>query len=429
MKKLVSLLVLAVLVAGMICIPASAETTTLTFWTHQNTAWNDSWRELIAAFEEANPDIKVEYETFPYSDFQAKTQTSLMSSEAGADVYEVWGGWLFDFASAGALQETPEDLIAELLEDAYTPVLGAAECNGKYYGAPLELNAEYGGMFVNKHLFEAAGLEYPTTWAELLDDARAMTVGDENGLEVRGLDVIGNNDSILFNWLAMILQNGGEILDENGHLIVDSEIAIKCMEELVSYDTVENLTDLEGLVNLAPFDLGDQQLLATDELAMLPRGSWILADLEESYGLTYGEDFDFIPIPPFVEGAEQKWAAETGWSLCVAADTQNNDAAWRFVRFAMEPENLLQHNIDCAQIPPRKSVANDPEFIAAVPYMEQIVGLLDGAEYVGKFDTDIVKGLMNKMVIALCSEDGTYASVEEGCKALQADLEANVKYY
>lgn len=65
MKKVLALMLVMLLTLGVCVVTASAETTTVKFWTHQNTAWNAAWEELITEFEAANPDIKIEYTTFP----------------------------------------------------------------------------------------------------------------------------------------------------------------------------------------------------------------------------------------------------------------------------------------------------------------------------------------------------------------------------
>ena len=425
MKKLVTLVLALVLLMSM-CAPAFAEQQVVTFWSHQNVAWNADWEALIAEFEAQNPDIRIEYTTFPYADFEAKTQTSLMASEAGADVYEVWGAWMLDFASTGALSEVPAELMSDLLEDSYEPVLGTLQYEGKYYGVPLELNSGYGGMVVNKKLFEENGYEYPTTWEGVLEIAREVAVQNGDVMEMRGLEYAGS-DTLFFNWLAMILQKGGDFRTEDGRIVLDSEIAIECMEELVSYITVDHVNNLDTQTNA--LGVGEHAFVCLDECYMATNGPWIVADCEATFGLTYGEDFEYIAQPPFVEGAEQLWAAETGWSLCVANKSQVSDAAWKFVEFVMQPENLLRHNIACGQIPPRKSVAEDPAYVESFPYMKPMIDILDKSVYVGSFNTGIVKNYITQMFISLCSEDGTYASVEEACHKLQADIDANVKFY
>lgn len=425
MKKLVTLLLAAALLLSL-CVPAMAETTTVKFWTHQNVAWNESYEGLIADFEAANPDIKIEYTTFPYNDFEAKIQTSLMGGDVGADVYEVWGGWMLDLVDNDVLCEAPADFIDALKDDAYAPVLGTLEKDGKYYGAPLELNAEYGGMVVNKHLFDESGLEYPTTWDEVMEIAKAVAEPEGDTMAMRGLEY-ATLDTLTFNWLAMILQKGGTYLKEDGSLDFTTPEAVESFATLVSWIKDDHVTNLEGL--LIPSGLENYDFLGMDEAYMLTRGSWVLSELQGTYGFEPGVDYDYIAEPPFVEGVEQKWVAETGWSLCVPKNTQNADAAWRFVEFLLEPANLERHNIECAQIPPRASVANDPAFQEAAPYLKPLIPILDKAEFLGRFNSDILKEYIQQAFTSLVTDDGAYASVEEACQKLTDDLAANMKIY
>ena len=103
--------------------------------------------------------------------------------------------------------------------------------------------------------------------------------------------------------------------------------------------------------------------------------------------------------------------------------------AWRFVEFLLEPANLERHNIECAQIPPRASVANDPAFQEAAPYLKPLIPILDKAEFLGRFNSDILKEYVQQAYVSLVTEDGAYASVEEACQKLTDDLAANMKIY
>ncbi|MEG0759469.1 MAG: extracellular solute-binding protein, partial [Raoultibacter sp.] len=231
---------------------------------------------------------------------------------------------------------------------------------------------------------------------------------------------------LYFNWMAMILQNGGNFLDAQGKVDLATPEAIAAMTELVSYIKDDHVTNLDSLTGAQA--VIEHGFMCIDEAYMAINGPWIVPDCETSYGLTYGEDFEYIAQPPFVEG-KTEWAAETGWSLAVANSSKVADASWKFVEFLLQPANLLRHNIDCGQIPPRKSVANDPALIEAVPYLAPLISILDSAKYVGNYDPGTVKEFTKQMFISLVSDDGTYASVEEACQKLNADLEANVKYY
>lgn len=425
MKKLLALAMALVLAMSVVTVGASAQTV-VKFWTHQNTAWNESYEGLIAEFEAANPDIKIEYSYFPWDDFESKIQTSLLAGDAGADVYEAWGGWMMDFSTTGSLAEVPAELMNDLLEDSYEPVLGTLTHDGKYYGVPVEFNSGYGGIVVNKKLFEEAGIEYPTTWAEVIDIATKVAVTEGELMPMRGLEYI-SWDTLVFNWLSMILQNGGDFRTADGKLDFNTPVAADTMRTMMSYITENHVTNLDTAIGAEA--IREHGFVAIDECFMATNGPWVVADCVSTYGRVYGEDVEYIAQPAFVEGAEQKWVAETGWSMCVAQKSTVQEAAWKFVEFLQQPENMLRHNIACDQIPARASVAQNPEYLEARPYMKPIVDILDKAVYMGSFNSNILKGFVQQMFISLVSNDGTYATVEDAMVKLNSDLEANLVYY
>jgi multiple sugar transport system substrate-binding protein len=425
MKKFFHLSLVLILCFSLLPVSA-AEPVTIKFWTHINEAWNASYEELVAEFEQANPDIKVDYQRFPYGEFEAKIQTSLMAGNAAADVYEVWGGWVLDFASQGVLSETPAKFAAELEDDAYAPVLGALKHEGKYYGAPVEFNIEYGGMVVNKKLYDEAGMTYPTTWAQLIEDAKKVAVKDGEVMKMRGFG-FSTPDTLTSNFLALILQSGGQYLKEDGSVDFTIPEATAAMKQLVAYTADDHINNLDTLTNQDTQD--DHMMVALDESFGCVRGPWVLSDLEQSYGLTMGVDFEYISQPPFFEGVEQKFAAETGWSLCVPKNTAAEEAAWRFVEFLNQPDVLLRHNIACAQVPPRRSVANDPDYIAGAPYMLPLLDKLQYAQFIGPFNTDILKDYLKQTYMNLVIGDHSDEAIQDACVKLTEDLAQAMKIY
>jgi multiple sugar transport system substrate-binding protein len=360
------------------------KTITLKYWTHQETPWNISNDKLIAAFEEEYPDIRVEVEAYPYDDFEQKVQTSLLSKSGGADIYELWGGWALEFAPTGVFDAVPDDLISDLLNDCYEPVLGAFKYNDSYYGVPMEFNAEYGGMLVNKPYFEEHNLSYPNTWDEMIDLATEHSVSKGDIFDMRGFDFI-SFDSLPYTWLSMILSSGGTYM-EGDTFNFDSPIAKDTLQKLVDYVKVNKVTNIEGL---SGSDIENFHWLFLDQALMVPRGIWSIPVGEEEYGISYGKEFSYVPMPFY--GPEKRWAAETGWGLAVNSGSENTDAAWKFVSFCLRPDNLLQLNVDRGMIPPRKSVAHDPAYVEAVPYAKPILDVLDGASFVGPINTDVLK--------------------------------------
>jgi len=387
--------------------------TTLTFWTHIDNVWNEQQDKIIAEFEAANPDIVIKKEAFPYDDFEAKTQTSLINKEGGADIYSLWGGWAVDYASTGVFSPVPHDFIAEIKDDSYEPVLGAFEYEGEYYGVPLEFNNEYGGMLVATPKFKELGLEYPQTWDEMVKIAKDVTVPKGNSFEFRGFDFPAW-DALTYTWTSMILSSGGQYMDGD-QFNFETPLGIETMQKLVDYITVDKLTDLDGITNAEEQE--PYQKFFLGEAMMVPRGPWVVPEGSDEFGLTYGEDFEFVSMPFY--GPEKRFAAETGWGLAVNAATKNEEAAWRFVEFWSEKERLLDYNIACAMIPPYKSLAHDPKFVEAIPYMAPIVDILDGSQFIGYFNTDILKEKVCDMFVDIV-DNGT--DVKAAIHDLDADL-------
>jgi len=400
---------------------ASSSKTRVEFWGHVNEAWNNSHRSIISKYNASQSEIEVIPTFFPYDDFEAKIQTSLMSGGAGADLYEIWGGWGLDFVAGGALAEVPSALISDLVSDCYEPVLGAFQGDGKYYGVPVEFNNEYGGMLVNKPRFEALGIPYPTTWSEVWDVARKTTIRNGDTFVMRGID-IGSNDTITTTFLSMILSKGGEYW-VNNRLKFNTPEAIEALTELTNYIAVDRVSNADS----ATLSEGVEawEYIGRDEVMMLPRGPWVIAELETEYDVKIGVDFDFVAFPFWT--SNKVFPAETGWSMCVPKSSRVADAAWKYAAYFLEPSNLVQHNIACAQLPPRKSLAHNADYLRAMPFMAPVLDILEYGKFIGPFNTDVLKDNLSSVYISLVTRDGTYASVSAALQALENQCNADLR--
>lgn len=374
----------------------SGDKTVIRFWCHTNDAWTKSYKEVIAKFEEANPEYTVEISDYPYSDYAQKVQTSLMSDSEGADVYEMWGGWALDFASTGALSALPDDLTKTVEENYYAPPVGAYRHDGVYYGIPIEYNLEYGGMVVNKKIFEENNLTYPTTWQELKDVSSKVAKKENGVITMRGFDFV-DEDAMINNYFAMILQQGGTILDENNDIHLDTPEGIKAMEELKGMIDA-GYTDTTAFTEGA----GTSSFVFEDKGTMGSIGSWAISDGVESYGLELGVDFDYVPVPQY--GNKLAFTAESGWGFVVPEKTEVKDAAWDLIRFISEPENLKQHNLACSQLPPTKELAEDENFKKEIPDTAFLLDLLESGQWIGPYNTTSLKEALDETLISICQD-------------------------
>ncbi len=423
-KKILAVVLALAMTLGMVCMMtgcgggSSSDEATLTIWTHNDEdSWNESYQSIVDAYMEEHPDVTINIESFPYDEYESKVQTALMSKEGGADIYELWGGWGVDYAPSGALAQLPEDMEADVRENCYPNTYGALEADGVLFGIPMEYNIECGGLVVNNNLMKEAGVSVPETWDDLKAAAKKGTVTADGEVVVKGFDFV-NWDGVMYLWTSMILSQGGNYLNEDGTFNVTSDEAKKAWEELAKMVTDDKYTTLSGLDDGS--DIEGYQELYAGQAMMVPRGPWCLAEGANDFGLEYGKDYSYEAMPFY--GPEKKFATETGWSMGVAAglDEEKQQQAFDFLEYFFSDDVIMQHNLACGQIPAKKEVAQSPEYLEQFPYAEPLVGILDGGQFIGEFNTDVFKEIVNNVFSAYCK--GQYKSTDEALQDMQDQL-------
>ncbi|MCK2216418.1 extracellular solute-binding protein [Actinomadura sp. ATCC 31491] len=149
----------------------------------ESATWIKQW--VIPGFEKTHPGVKVLFRQSGVDDEQYKTKLALdLKSRAGADVIDLDGIWVGEFAQAGYLKPLTE-LGGPAVEQwegwSQIPqaVQGLGIFDGRKYGLPQGTDGRV--LFYNKTLFKKAGLPdpwQPRSWQDLLDaGARLKAAG------------------------------------------------------------------------------------------------------------------------------------------------------------------------------------------------------------------------------------------------------------
>ncbi len=125
--------------------------------------------EIVAEFEAANPDIKVELPFLENEAFKAKLTTLLQSADA-PDVFHSWGGGVFyEQAAAGVLRPVEDVLTQEAKDNIGSAGVAAFTApDGHMYGLARDVGEVV--LWYNKALFEQAGVDPASmeTWEGFL---------------------------------------------------------------------------------------------------------------------------------------------------------------------------------------------------------------------------------------------------------------------
>ncbi|KQW07926.1 sugar ABC transporter substrate-binding protein [Leifsonia sp. Root4] len=128
------------------------------------------WEDVIAGFEEANPDIDVKLEVQSWDNLDSVITTKVSGGQA-PDIYN--GGPFAGFAADELLYTTEEVVSPDTYSDFQDTFIKNASVDGTAYGLPLIASAR--ALFVNNDLLEQAGATIPTTWDELLESAKKIS--------------------------------------------------------------------------------------------------------------------------------------------------------------------------------------------------------------------------------------------------------------
>ncbi|MET9070190.1 extracellular solute-binding protein [Streptosporangium sandarakinum] len=145
--------------------------------------WIKNWviPRFEAAQKQAGRDVRVLFQPNGVDDEQYKTKVALdLKSRTGADVIDLDGIWVGEFAQAGYIKPLGE--VGGAAVDSWDgwrqipeAVQGLGVFDGKRYGVPQGTDGRI--LYYNKSLFAKAGLPekwQPRSWQEILDAGTAL---------------------------------------------------------------------------------------------------------------------------------------------------------------------------------------------------------------------------------------------------------------
>lgn len=197
----------------------SEEPVTLSFTWWGNDTRHAITEELIALFEEENPNITIEPQYTDWAGYWDKLSTTVAAGDA-PDIIQMDEKQLSTYAANGILLDL-DSLSSRLDTSGFADsVLGTGKLEGTLYGVPAGINSY--GIIANVDLLDQYGVELPDdetwTWDDLVSAAEQVAVA--SGGTVAGTQSWGFEDGGLNNWLR---QHGGSLYNEGGEVAADEK--------------------------------------------------------------------------------------------------------------------------------------------------------------------------------------------------------------
>jgi raffinose/stachyose/melibiose transport system substrate-binding protein len=348
---------------------------TLTFWHNSTTGpGKQYWVDTAAAFEAANPDVKIDIQSVQNEEMDGKLQTALNSGDAPDIFMARGGGKLADVVKAGQAMDITSGISAESKE-AVGNSLSAFAIDGKNYGMPVSVLPS--GIFYSEDLFKQAGVTAPpTTIADL------ETVDEQ--LKTAGIDpiAVGAKDAWpaahwYYNFALRACSK--DVLDEAAESRnFDDDCWLAAGENLQKFIDSEPFNN-GFLTTAAQQGAGSSAgLLANKQAAMELMGAW---DPGVIASLTPDEkplpDLKWFPFPEVPGGAGETGAmmgGVDGFSCWVDAPKECVD----FLNFIVEQKNQEAY-ANAFQTLPASQAAQS---VVSDPALQNVLAAYNDAPYV-----------------------------------------------
>lgn len=285
--------------------------------------------------------------------------------QAGQTNIDLIGGdviWPAQFAANGWILDLSDRFTQEEQQKFLDGPIEANTYEGAIYGIPWYTDA--GLLYYRKDLLEKAGLQPPTTWEELKQQAKQIMQqeGVENGFVFQGANYEGG----VVDGLEYIWTHGGDVLPEgqSDKVIIDSPQSVSglqmersMIEDGISPQAVASYKEPESQ---GVFLRGDAVFCRN-----WPYMYALSADPEQS---SIKQDQVGIAPLPKSQGNET-FSGLGGWNFFINAnsDPEKQDAAFAFAEFMTSPEEQKRAALEASLLPTRSALYDDQEIKNKVP--------------------------------------------------------------
>jgi multiple sugar transport system substrate-binding protein len=315
---------------------------TLTMWAMG--AEGEKLPQLAKDFEAANPGVKINVTAIPWDSAHDKFTTAITANKT-PDLAMVGTTWMGEFAGLGALDPTPGQIDKSVFFDGAQKT---TEVGGTSYGIPWYVETRV--VFYRTDLAKKAGYDSPPKdQAGLKDMAKAMQTkaGAKWGIGLQAGGT-GSWQSIMpFAW-----SDGADLTKDGGKAYnFDSPELLKATKYYQSFFT-DGISD-----KAAPATPTTEPDFASGKVPMFISGPWEMSAVEKVGGAGFKDKYNVATIPAGSAGSS---SFVGGSNLAVFKNTQNRDAAWKFVKWLADPKVQAKWYTMSTDLPSVKSAWQDP---------------------------------------------------------------------
>ena len=408
MKKLLSIILCALLLCGMFSAALADETKIVFCVNIQPQLPLEFWESIANRYMAAHPDVKVEIIGNPSSNVTLPDyEKDLLATNQFPDVMVMQNP--ADFVPSGALLPFEDGELDYLID----PEVG--KIGGKQYVANYK--KQIIGVFYNKDMFAANGIEVPKTWDELVAASEKLLAAEIQPFSIGLKD--GWPQAQLANMFA-----GTDLLAKDPHwgakrnadeVKFNNEDLKKGMEKYQLICTKYSGSNITGITYTQMLEQ-----FFTGKAAMLPIGSWVNAEVAK--GL---QDFEvgWFPIPGDNDANVVSVFVNEG--LSIGAATKYPEVCKDFIHFFFTDKELYGEFLKSEQLFSTTKEVVEYEMIPLRKNMEEQISTMQEVEGFESMTGDdaFLPGLKDYFTNKLTQNIAIGANIEDELNAFDAEWE------
>ena len=323
--------------------------------------YGDVIKQCLPEFEKEN-NCDIEVLELEFDDLHSKIALDAQNSKGAYDLVMVDGSWMAEF--------TENEVLTNLSDAGYSfdddIIPGTTDIckdkDGNIYLAPYFGNVTV--LLYNKDLVKAAGYTGDNdikSWDDVMKIAQSAKDSGKNGYIVRG----GNPDSILSDFIPVMLANGAWVVDDNNKPTVDTPEMKQALTQYKDLAATGQSMEKDDIV--AQIDNGDGALAVG-----WPGWYSPTSDSAGSYCV--------IPSKLTADGKEVNTSLYGTWCIGVAQNAPDKDLGVKVLEYLMDKDVQLS-TVDAGGVPCRYSCLKDENVLKNHPTLSVVCDALEKGVY------------------------------------------------